>query len=201
MKYFLFDIGNVLVNFDPHIFMNEVSRASGRMVDHLSECDMGMLDEVEKGLISDAEYVEYLNQSHGLSWTVDELIAVWSKMFSINVTGHGLFLNAMKSGVQVYTLSNIAQHHIDAIESNWNGFFDGATGLFLSYQMGVRKPDPSIYSQVLSDLDAEGVQCFFIDDRIENVEAAQSVGIQAHQFVPENHAAIQLAATEFFGSL
>lgn len=199
MKYFLFDIGNVLVNFDTGIFVKELSKASGRSVERLTERDLEMIDAVEKGEISDEEYVDYLNQTHGIEWTVADLVTVWSKMFSINATGRGLFLEAVKAGVPAYTLSNIAKHHLDAIEQNWRGFFDGAAGLFFSYQMGCRKPHPAIYRQALADLDAEGSQCFFIDDRPENIAAAREAGIDAHHFIPENHDAIAAAVARFFG--
>lgn len=199
MKYFLFDIGKVLADFDTEDFIRALAAATGRPATPLTECDLQKIDEVEKGTISDAEYVDYLNQTHGLAWTEDTLISIWSKMFSLNPTGRGLYKAAVDAGVPVYTLSNIAKHHVDAIENNWDGFFDGAAGLFMSYQMGVRKPDPAIYRQVLDQLDAEGSQCFFIDDRPENVEAARTEGIHAHQFIPENHDAIWQAAVEFFG--
>jgi FMN phosphatase YigB (HAD superfamily) len=198
MKYFLFDIGHVLVDFVTVDFLHEVAKGTGRPVEPLSEYDLDKINEVEKGQISDAEFVEYLNESKGLSWTVTDLIAVWSRMFSINEVGRGLFLDALKADVPVYTLSNIARHHIDAIENNWGGFFDGAAGLFLSYQIGVRKPDPFIYSHTLEKLGAKGKQCFFIDDRPENIDAAREAGIHAHQFIPENHAKIRKAAASFF---
>lgn len=199
MQYFLFDIGHVLVDFDAEDFLHEAAGGAGRPVQPLSKEELKKIDEVEKGIISDTEFVDYLNQSRGLSWTVEDLVGVWSRMFTINDFGRGLFLEAIKSGLPVYTLSNIAQHHIDAIEGKWDGFFDGVSGLFLSYQIGTRKPDPVIYRHALEQLDAAGDQCFFIDDRPENVEAARSEGIAAHQFVPENYESVRKAAAEFFG--
>jgi len=198
MKYFLFDIGHVLVDFEFQDFLDTVSKAAGQTCEPLTELDLEMHDAVEKGNISDAEWVAYLNQAKGMSWTVDDLIGVWSEMFSLHETGHRLFSEVLDADVPVYTLSNIAQHHMDAIENNWNGFFTGVQGLFLSYKMGVRKPDPTIYRQTLDHLDAEGEQCFFIDDRPENIEAARAEGIIAHQFIPENHTTIREAAAAFF---
>jgi 2-haloacid dehalogenase len=198
MKYFLFDIGRVLVNFNTEDFLSEVTTATGRPVDPLSDADLRKIDDVERGAITDEEMVAYLNESKGLAWTVDDLIAAWSRMFSINDTGRTLFLNAIKAGVPVYTLSNIANHHMQAIENNWNGFFNGTSGQFLSYQIGARKPEPTIYRHTLEKLGASGEECFFIDDRPENVEAACAEGIQAHQFIPENHAAILKAARALF---
>lgn len=198
MKCFLFDIGHVLVDFNTEDFFREASSDADRPVEPLTELDAEMIAEVENGQVNDAEFVEYLNKAKGLSWTVDDLIALWARIFSINEAGRNLFLEIIKAGVPVYILSNIAQHHIDAIERNWSGFFAGAAGFFLSYQMGLRKPDPAIYRYVLDALGVEGRECFFIDDRIENVDAAREAGIHAHHFIPENHAVIKMAARDFF---
>lgn len=155
-----------------------------------------MRDKVEKGLISDAEWVEYLNDSKGLSWAEADLVNVWADLFTRNEVGFRLFRTAIESGAAVYTLSNIAKHHMDAIEKNWPGFFDGATGLFLSYQMGVRKPHPDIYRHVLQELGVSGEDCLFVDDLPENIHAAREAGIRAEQFIPENYAAVESIMAE-----
>lgn len=198
MKYFLFDIGNVLLDFEYDKLLRALASGAGQVARPLSGRDIEMHDAVETGKISDEQWVEYLNETRGASWTVDSLVDLWAGMFSVNETGRKLFSDAVEAGVPIYALSNIAQHHIDAIKSNWSGFFDGMAGQFLSYQIGASKPDPLIYRHVLGQLGAEGSQCFFIDDRPENVEAARAEGMHAHHFVPENHAAIRRAATEFF---
>lgn len=197
-KIFLFDIGNVLVDFDFNVMTKRIEKESGRACGELTERDMQMHDAVERGEISDQQWVDYLNDARGLSWTVDDLIGVWQEMFFINPVGRKLFLDSIARGLPVYTLSNIAKHHIDAIERNWPDFFAGATGLFLSYEMGTRKPDSEIYEQALGKLNAEGRQCLFIDDRPENIAAARAAGIHAHQFVPENHDAVDEAIGRFF---
>lgn len=197
MKYFLFDIGHVLVNFDFQELYRVHSDHSGRPMAPFSARDLEMRDAVERGIISDEEWVDYLNESKGLSWSVDELVSIWAGLFSINETGYGLFKSAVESDVAVYTLSNLAPHHMKALQRNWADLFDGTDGLFLSYQIGVRKPSPEIFHHVLEQLGAKGEQCFFIDDMLENIEAARAVGINAHHFIPENHAAVLTAAAEF----
>ena len=198
-KYFIFDIGNVLVDFDFQVLLQQIADDSGTPVEQPTERDLDMHHAVEEGVISDQAFVDYLNEAKGLSWTVDTLIGVWQKMFTVNQTGYGMFREAIARGLPVYTLSNIAEHHIEAIERNWPGFFDGATGLFLSYQVGARKPNAEIYRHMLDDLGVKGEQCLFLDDLAKNVEAARAAGTQAHQFIPENHAAIRKAVEAFFG--
>lgn len=198
MKYFLVDIGHVLVDFDYQDFLDAVSSESGKTCGPLQGLDLEMHDAVETGDISDEQWVNHLNESFGLCWTVNDLTALWSRMFTRNEAGCRLFREAKQAGIPVYTLSNIAKHHVDAIENNWKGFFDGIDGMFLSYQIGVRKPHLDIYRRALERLGGEGRQCFFVDDLPQNVETARSLGIQAHQFLPETHEAIREAAGQFF---
>lgn len=199
MKYFLFDIGNVLANFEFQQLLEVYAEHAGRPLGPQTDLDEEMYVKVEKGLLTEEDYVAYLNEAKGLNWTTDNLHEVWQEIFSLNDAGVGLFKKAMASDAAVYTLSNIAHYHIRAIEKNWSGFFDDVTGLFVSYKMGVRKPDPRIYEMVLEELGVPGDQCFFIDDLPENIAEARAAGIQAHHFVPETYAAVEQAAHEFFG--
>jgi putative hydrolase of the HAD superfamily len=53
---------------------------------------------------------------------------------------------------------------------------------FLSYEMGLLKPDPEFFLRMLRDLGVSPTDCVFIDDVIENVESARGRGISAVQF-------------------
>ena len=199
MKYFLFDIGNVLTDFDFPRLLQAYAEDAGRPICPQTALDDEMYNDVEKGLMSEEDYVDYLNEAKGLNWTTENLHLVWQDIFSLNEVGNRLLEKAKASDVGVYTLSNIADYHVRAIEKNWSGYFEGITGLFFSYRMGVRKPDPRIYKMALEELGVEGDQCFFIDDLADNVAAAREQGIDAHQFIPENYARIEQKAYAFFG--
>ncbi len=53
---------------------------------------------------------------------------------------------------------------------------------FLSYEMGLLKPDPGYFHHVLYGLWASPVNCIFIDDRSENVRSARNLGMKALVF-------------------
>ena len=53
----------------------------------------------------------------------------------------------------------------------------------LSYELGLCKPDPEFFRSGLERLAISPEECVFIDDRKENVEAAQTLGIAGTQFV------------------
>ena len=200
MNYFLFDIGNVLTNFNFQRLLEIYAEQGDRPLGPQTDLDDEMYVQVEKGLLSETDYVAYLNDAKGLHWTTDRLHEVWQEIFSLNDAGVGLFKKAIVSDAAVYTLSNIAHYHVRAIQKNWgDDFFAGTDGLFMSYEMGVRKPDPRIYEMALERLGVPGEQCFFIDDLPGNIAAAKAAGIQAHHFVPETYATVKQEAHTFFG--
>ena len=48
---------------------------------------------------------------------------------------------------------------------------------FYSFEMGVAKPDPAYFEQILDHLAVPADAAVFVDDRAENVDAAGSVGL------------------------
>ena len=72
------------------------------------------------------------------------------------------YFQAIDKKIPVYTLSNIAQYHISAIEQNWDNLLSSATGLFLSYEMGFRKPDLMIHKMVINQLQISAEDCFLL---------------------------------------
>ena len=57
--------------------------------------------------------------------------------------------------------------------------------LVISAEVGVRKPQPEIYELALRRLNVPAAAAVFVDDVLENVEAARKVGLSAIQFKPE----------------
>ena len=80
-------------------------------------------------------------------------------------------------GIEVCLLSNALPN-----------LFDTAKGLaaddkiFVSYELGLLKPDVEIYKQILKLLKAKPEEVIFIDDKLKNVEAAKSICINGIVF-------------------
>ena len=60
--------------------------------------------------------------------------------------------------------------------------FNLLDGFVVSSDYQVVKPDPAIYRILLDKYDLKAEECVFADDRADNVEAAQQVGMQAIVF-------------------
>jgi putative hydrolase of the HAD superfamily len=77
-------------------------------------------------------------------------------------------------------LSNSNQAHEQALRSRWD-FFSYFDDLFFSHHRGVMKPDPQAWTSVLAETGFSADNTWFFDDGRRNVEAAQELGIRAHQ--------------------
>ena len=54
--------------------------------------------------------------------------------------------------------------------------------MFVSYQIGIRKPDIEIYQHVQNTLHLQAENIIFVDDRLENCLGADSIGMKYHHF-------------------
>jgi len=85
-----------------------------------------------------------------------------------------------EDGIRVGMLSNIDDRYTKLIRDF--GFYDPFEPCLLSCEMGLAKPDPKVYELLLKTLNLPAKEVVFIDDKVENVEAAQKIGIDAIVF-------------------
>ena len=61
------------------------------------------------------------------------------------------------------------------------GVLDGFDGGVASCEVHINKPDPKIYKALLDKYSLKAEECVFIDDRLENVQAAFALGFAGIQ--------------------
>jgi putative hydrolase of the HAD superfamily len=66
--------------------------------------------------------------------------------------------------------------------------------MIISAEIGLAKPDPRIYHLAVERLDARPEEAIFLDDRLENIEAAQAVGLRAVHFRDNAQAIAEMRA-------
>lgn len=82
--------------------------------------------------------------------------------------------------IQVAMLSNIDFRLAKVIRDA--GLYEPFEPCLLSYELGISKPDPKIYQILIDTLDMPAKEIVFIDDKLENVEAAKAMGIDDIHF-------------------
>ena len=103
-------------------------------------------------------------------------------------------------GIETAILSNMGDSVLESIAENfaWIADFDV---LIWSYQHGMAKPEPAIYELLLSKLGAAPEETLFLDDKLENIEAARQLGIVGLQFSTVEKLRQDLLSTGFDASL
>ena len=134
---------------------------------------------VADGQLTEAE-IDRLNDIDGKSWTHPAAVMPeWAK-------------NVRASGVRTAILSNMPLTVREALDhSEWLPEFDHRT---FSCDVRLAKPAPEIYRYSLRGLGVAARDALFLDDKSENVQAAEALGIHSILFsTPED------LAGQFFG--
>lgn len=77
----------------------------------------------------------------------------------------------------LYILSNWKSPNFQLLQEKYPSIFDLFDGTVISGNVEFAKPDIRIYEHILKQFQLNVQECIFIDDMIENVEAAQYVGM------------------------
>lgn len=84
-----------------------------------------------------------------------------------------------KDGYKLYYLSNWSKWHFEKmVDRKVIDFLDLFDGGIVSYQVNMAKPNPAIYKELIKKYDIIPSDALFIDDRYENVMAAELLGIK-----------------------
>lgn len=184
VQYILFDLGNVIVDWEPlRLYRQrfETAEEAEWFCTHVCtpawhvEHDRGrpMADNRE-ALI--ARYPEY--EAHIRAWQAD-----WLDMFHGYVAGMEALVGRIEArGLPLYGLSNIPA---EVAEATFDAFplIHRFRDVVVSGAEGVVKPDRRIYEIALARMGHPSPEAvLFIDDRLENVAAAEALGLQGHHF-------------------
>jgi len=185
---FIFDIGNVLIDFDLPLLLQMVSKNTEVPIEDLSGTwTQEDTVAVETGKINSHDHYRKYADSIGLKWSYDVWKRVWMDIYSINETGMALVKECKAKEFPVYILSNLAEYNKEAIEMKFSYFFNLFKGSFFSYELGLHKPAPEIFLSVCSTIKTPPEKCIFIDDLLENVHGARSIGMRAIQFKSDSY--------------
>lgn len=77
-------------------------------------------------------------------------------------------------------LSNQIKVRADYLRSKED--FSSFSNIFFSNEIGLKKPDASIFSYVLIRIEKTPQSCLFIDDAVENTEIASRLGLEAYLY-------------------
>ena len=174
----LFDLGGVLLRFEPERIVENFSRAVGMTPEELHDIALGHLKaEFETGALAPDAFREAISMALNCALDEAEFVPLWSDAFAPNEPILDFF-RAVKKTHRAYILSNTDPYHMRWILDRWPEVAE-CDGLALSYELGARKPDPAFFEAAIDRFGLTPTQCVLIDDLPENVEAGREVGFHA----------------------
>lgn len=140
-------------------------------------------DAWERDLIDARQYLEATVFYEPRDFTAEDfLAAVFAESVPLPDGGLGILQELAASGKWMLgTLNNEAREPNDYRFRTF-GLWDYFDVAFSSCHVGLRKPYPAIYRRALDILGRPAGRVLFIDDRPENVLAANTAGMQALRF-------------------
>ena len=178
----VFDIGNVLIEWQPERFFDSVIGADRRRA-MFADIDLhGMNDRVDRGENFHQVIAETARLYPG--WHDEVMIwhDRWIEMAAPVIDRSVRLLQALrKRGVPVFALTNFGIQTFQIAEPVYP-FLRDFDRRYISGHMGVIKPDAEIYRMVEEDCGIAPAALLFADDRIDNIRAAAARGWQTHLF-------------------
>jgi 2-haloacid dehalogenase len=182
IKAVVFDIGNVLVEWHPErAFDRTIGPArrealfAGVDLDTMNaRVDMGeeIADVVTETAAAHPEFSDDI-----LLWHKN-----WLDMFWPAIPRSVTMLKALRArGVPVFALSNFGTSTLELSERYYPFLLD-FDRRFVSGHLAMMKPDPALYAHVEAETGVAPEGLFFIDDRAENIAAADTRGWGTHLF-------------------
>ena len=178
MKNIVFDLGRVVFAQNPNKSSEEFRRffsyvAQSPMPQFWVDYDMGV-SSFEK-VVSDLSAYREVDEEY----TRSMILASISRQETIIPT-EALIHDLKAAGYKLYVLSNMSREFIDYLRQQpVYKYFDGEV---ISCEEGVVKPMPQIYNILIQRYELAVEHTMFIDDRIENVEVAKTLGIAPFHF-------------------
>jgi len=182
----IFDLGNVLVDFDHRIAAKRISYFTDKNGKEIYDLffDSEVTGIFEEGKISPKQFFLKVKEMIGLRIEYEEFVPIWNEIFFFNQKNLGVYNLActLKENYRVALLSNINALHLHYVKKTFP-IFGAFHDIITSCDVGFRKPDPQIYQKALETLGVPAQKTFYTDDRKELIESAKLLGINGFTFV------------------
>ncbi|MBU0754497.1 MAG: HAD family phosphatase [Planctomycetes bacterium] len=175
----LCDLGNVLLRFDHMQACQGFSRMSGLdpKTVYKRVFQSGIESDYDLGRVDSIEFARRVADALGCDADARRIQPIWSDIFK-PIEGMESLIRLLGRQHRLVLLSNTNPWHFDHCMARfpWLECFDAYT---LSYQVGLKKPDPDLFARALAMAETRPDDTVFIDDIQAYVDGALRLGIKS----------------------
>jgi HAD superfamily hydrolase (TIGR01509 family) len=175
-KLYIFDMGGVLVQ-NVNI-LPDLTAYLGITLEEGRTWGRDLFFALMEGKMSTREFWTAFSQRSGLTVEEDDL---FGRFFHpvLDELMYYLVLELKKLNRVVCGTNTIEEHYATLAERGDYNVFDA---VYASHQIGFAKPRPEFYCYIIEQENIPPSQTVFIDDNLENIEAAKNLGIYSFHF-------------------
>lgn len=175
-KAIAFDMGNVLVRIHPERFLTSLGIVDRDRQLAVRDPVVETVQRYERGGLATYDCLEKLGEILDYEFDRDGIRRAFASILGDPVPGMDRIVELASRHHTVALASNTNPIHIALAEANVPSL--GSLPIrFLSYEMRALKPEPEYYQKVLRGLALRPEEVMFIDDRRENIDAANALGM------------------------
>lgn len=174
----IFDFGDIFINLEKEKSIEEFKKLG---LNGPNEELIAKNDLFEKGQITELQFIESF-QKFIPNASLEEIIKAWNSIIGDFPLYRLEFLQMLSTRYRLFLLTNTDSIHINRFEhkvgmSFYTDFYRCFEKVYYSYEMGMRKPQPEIFTTILNKHDLSPKRSLFVDDKKENTDAAEALGI------------------------
>jgi epoxide hydrolase-like predicted phosphatase len=178
IKAGIFDVGGVLIEWDNEHIIRDISKTlklSSAVIRDTWKTLIGNITEEDFWLrFTDKTGTKHLLPEESL------FLREFKKRYSPNTEVLEIVKKLDEGGITLAILSNTITSHVAYLEEK--GIYQRFPITVFSHEVGIAKPDATIYELTLKKVGVQPEQAFFVDDRVENIAAANKLGIKGIHF-------------------
>ena len=188
-KAVIFDLGGVLLNIDYRLTIAAFNELGVKNADlfYSKKIQNPIFDKIEVGAINPKEFLDAL-QKECKNASIEQVENAWNSILLDLPENRLDCIKKLKNNYKIFLLSNTNEIHIKAFrkkigEKQWEAFSSLFDKMYLSHQIGFRKPGKEAFQIILEENKIKPNEVFFIDDSPQHIEAAKKLGIHCHYLV------------------
>ena len=182
IKCVIFDLGNVTIKFDETRTFKKWSSCGKYSYDEVKNYykNSSARKAFEMGKITSKHFYETYVEDLGLKITVKEFEKCYCDIFTRNLEVEKI-IKSLKGKIKLVLLSNTNEWQYEYARKKYKiiSLFDDYV---LSYKLGMRKPNPLIFIEVIKKSGTYPWNCAYFDDIPEFIVMARLIGIKAFQY-------------------
>lgn len=183
IKNIIFDLGNVLLDFKPDIYLENLgyqNQLKEKLKSAVFKSEEWLL--LDRGTIAQKEAVEKWKQRNpNLKKEIKNMISEWEKMLTIKQDSLEILKSLAAKNYNLYILSNFHQKAFTYVTDKYD-FFNYFDGQVISAEVNMIKPEAEIYTHLLNKFNLKAEETLFIDDSKKNIKAALKQGMRVIHF-------------------